>query len=84
VTYVVIEVKKRERENPRSLLRRFTRRIQQSGILIRARKARFREREKTKRERRDSALRRVRIGKEKEKLRKMGLLEEEPKWKRRR
>lgn len=78
-----IEVKKRERENPRSLLRRFSRRIQQSGILIRARKARFREREKTKRERRDSALRRVRISREKEKLRKMGLLEEEPKWKRR-
>ena len=81
---MVIEVKKRERETARSLLRRFTRRIQQSGILIRARKARFREREKTKRERRNSALRRVRIGKKKEKLRKMGLLEEEPKWKRRR
>lgn len=84
MTYVVIEVKKRDRENPRSLLRRFTRRIQQSGILIRARKARFRERERTKKERRDSALRRVKIGHEKEKLRKMGLLEEEPKWKRRR
>ena len=81
---MVIEVKKRERETARSLLRRFTRRIQQSGILIRARKARFREREKTKRERRNSALRRVHIGKKKEKLRKMGLLEEEPKWKRRR
>jgi len=83
VKYVVIEVRKREQENPRNLLRRFSRRIQQSGILIRARKARFREREKTKRERRDSALRRVRISREKEKLRKMGLLEEEPKWKRR-
>ena len=81
---MAIEVKKRERETARSLLRRFTRRIQQSGILIRARKARFREREKTKRERRNSALRRVRIGKKKEKLRKMGLLEEEPKWKRKR
>jgi len=80
---VPIEVKKSERENPRSLLRRFTRRIQQSGILIRARKVRFREREKSKREKRDSALRRVRIGKKKEKLRKMGLLEEEPRWKRR-
>lgn len=80
---MVIEVKRRERENPRSLLRRFTRRIQQSGLLIRARKARFREKERTKRERRTSALRRTRIGKEKEKLRKMGLLEEEPRWKRR-
>jgi len=80
---VVIEVKKRDRENPRSLLRRFTRRIQQSGILIRARKARFLERGRTKKERRDSALRRVKIGKEKEKLRKMGLLEEEPRWRKR-
>jgi len=83
VNYVPIEVKKSERENHRSLLRRFTRRIQQSGILIRARKVRFREREKSKREKRVSALRRVRIGKKKEKLRKMGLLEEEPRWKRR-
>ncbi|MFH0906749.1 MAG: hypothetical protein ABIC36_01960 [bacterium] len=81
---MAIEVKKKIGETTRSLLRRFTRRIQQSGVLIRARKARFREREKSKRERRDGALRRVRIGKEKEKLRKLGLLEEEPKWKQRR
>jgi hypothetical protein len=84
VNYVAIEVKKKQGETTRSLLRRFSRRIQQSGLLIRARKARFREREKSKRERRDSALRRVRIGKEKEKLRKMGLLEEEPRWRRKR
>jgi len=81
---VAIEVKKKQGETTRSLLRRFSRRIQQSGILIRARKARFLEREKSKRERRTSALRRVRVVGEKEKLRKMGLLEEEPKWKRRR
>ncbi len=81
--HVVIEVKKKEGETTRSLLRRFSRRIQQSGVLIRARKARFHEREKSKREQRGSALRRIKIGKEKEKLRKMGLLEEEPKWKRR-
>lgn len=81
---MAIEVKKKQGETTRSLLRRFSRRIQQSGVLIRARKSRFREKEKTKRERRDNALRRVKIGKEKEKLRKMGLLEETPKWKRRR
>lgn len=81
---MAIEVKKKQGETTRSLLRRFSRRIQQSGILIRARKARFLEREKSKRERRTSALRRVRVVGEKEKLRKMGLLEEEPKWKRRR
>ncbi len=80
---MTIEVKKKDGETTRSLLRRFTRRIQQSGILIRARKARFLEKEKSKREKRSSAVRREKIGKEKEKLRKMGLLEEEPKWKRR-
>lgn len=79
---MAIEVKKKQGETTRSLLRRFSRRIQQSGVLIRARKERFHEKEKTKRERRESAVRRVKVGKEKEKLRKMGLLEEEPKWKR--
>lgn len=75
-----IEVRKKDRETTRSLLRRFSRRIQQSGVLIRARKARFIEKEKSKGERRTSALRRNKIGKEKEKLRKMGLLEEETRW----
>lgn len=79
-----IEVRRKQGETTRSLLRRFTRRIQQSGVLIRARKSRFREKDKTKRERRASALRRVRIVAEKEKLRKLGLLEEEEKpWLRR-
>jgi ribosomal protein S21 len=83
VNYVAIEIRKKAGETTRSLLRRFSRRIQQSGVLIRARKARFRAKERSKRERRDSALRRVKIGKEKEKLRKMGLLEEETRWGRR-
>lgn len=82
---MAIGVKKRVGENSRNLLRRFTRHVQQSGILIRARKTRFRVRKKTKRERRLSALRRERIIAEKEKLRKMGLLEEEERgWGRRR
>ena len=79
-----IEVRKKDRETTRSLLRRFSRRIQQSGVLINARKARFLEKEKSKGERRTNALRRTKIGKEKEKLRKMGLLEEETRWGRRR
>ncbi|PJA63930.1 MAG: hypothetical protein CO160_01310 [Candidatus Portnoybacteria bacterium CG_4_9_14_3_um_filter_43_11] len=78
-----IEVKRKEGETTRSLLRRFTRRIQQSGILIRARKSRFLEKEKSRRERRGSALRRNKIILEKDKLRKMGLLEEETKFRRR-
>jgi len=81
---VSIEVKKQQGETTRGLLRRFSRRIQQSGVLVRVRKERFYEKDKTKKERRDGAVYRVKVGKEKEKLRKMGLLEEEPKWKRRR
>ncbi|MBU1137059.1 hypothetical protein KKD72_02850, partial [Patescibacteria group bacterium] len=78
-----IEVKRKDRETTRSLLRRFTRRIQQSGILIRARKSRFLEKAKSRGERRESALRRNKIIIEKENLRKKGLLEEETKFKRR-
>jgi hypothetical protein len=51
--------------------------------LIRARKSRFLEKEKSRRERRESALRRNKIILEKDKLRKMGLLEEETRFKRR-
>ena len=81
---MAIEVKKKERENTRSLLRRFTRRIQQSGILVRARKARFWEKEQSKTERRQSALRRQRAGRKIEKLKKLGLFEEDRKFKKRR
>lgn len=79
-----IEVKRRERENTRSLLRRFTRRIQQSGILVRARKNRFWEKDKSKSERRQSALRRQKTAKKIEKLKKLGLFEEDRKFKKRR
>ncbi|MBI3304919.1 hypothetical protein HYZ80_01160 [Candidatus Parcubacteria bacterium] len=74
---MAVEVKRKERETTGSLLRRFTRRVQQSGILIRARKVRFYASERTKRERRLSALHRERIKAERERLRKLGLLTEE-------
>lgn len=79
---MAIAVKRRNGENTRSLLRRFSRRIQQSGILVRARKARFYEKNKSKREKRASALRREKIKAEKEKLKKLGLLDEEEMLKR--
>ena len=78
---MAIEVKKKPGETTRALLRRFSMKVQQSGILIRARRLRFREKEPSKRERRASALYRLKVAKEKEKLRKLGLLEEETKKK---
>jgi ribosomal protein S21 len=53
-----LEVKKRERENSQSLIRRFTKRVQQSGILLRARKSRFRGRSKSRQMKKRTALRR--------------------------
>jgi len=72
----MIEAKRKPRETPGAFLRRFTRKVQQSGVLIRARKIQYRDKPKTKRERRLSALRRDKIMKEREKLFKLGKLEE--------
>lgn len=69
-----IEVKKSERENSQSLIRRFTRKVQQSGILLRARESRFYQRQKSKKMRKEAALRREKLKKEYEKLKKLGLL----------
>jgi ribosomal protein S21 len=74
---MAIEVRKRERESVQSLLRRFSRRVQQSGILIRTRRSRFYIPPLTKRQKRLSALRRLEIKKEREKLYKLGKLEHE-------
>jgi hypothetical protein len=67
-----LEVKKQNRENNQSLLRRFTRGMQQSGILIRAKKGQFKRREKSEDMKRKSALRREEKREEYEKLKKLG------------
>jgi ribosomal protein S21 len=71
-----IEVKKKEGESTASLMRRFTRRIQQSKILVKAKGGKFFKKPKSKRQIQQSALRRAIIRREKRKLVKMGLLEE--------
>jgi ribosomal protein S21 len=77
----MIEVKKKDNESVGSLLRRFSRKVQQSGLLLQARSSRFQERAKSRTERRKSALRRNEIVAQKEKDRKLGKLEEEFKFK---
>jgi ribosomal protein S21 len=74
----MLEVKKKEHESVDSLLRRFHRKVQQSGILVEAKKVRFYERPKSKRRRRESAIRRTELRKERDILRKLGKLEERP------
>lgn len=74
---MAIEVKKREKESTQGLLRRFTRRVQQSGVLINSRRNRFYVPPLTKRQKRLGALTRLKNRKEREKLYKLGKLEHE-------
>lgn len=74
----VVYVKRKEHESTSALLRRFTRRVQTAGILLRARETRFYRPKSTKRERRERALRRQARLAERERLLKLGELKEEP------
>lgn len=73
---MALEVKKQNRESSQSLIRRFSRRVQQSGLLLRARKIRFREKGKSRQMQKRAALRREEIKKEYERLRKLGEIKE--------
>jgi ribosomal protein S21 len=72
----MIEVKKKDRETSESLIRRFSRRIQQSGVLVQARKTRFRTEEKSKREIRAGAMYKIKVKKVVDRLKKMGKFDE--------
>ena len=73
----MIEVRKKDKESSENLIRRFTRRVQQSGVLMHVRKTRFRKDEKSKREKREEALYKIKIRKEIDKLKKLGKFDEE-------
>ncbi|HHE76411.1 MAG TPA: hypothetical protein ENL27_00235 [Candidatus Parcubacteria bacterium] len=69
-----LEVKKLPRESSQSLIRRFSRKMKQSGILLEARKKLFYLREKGEQMKKRAALRREMIKKEYKKLMKLGQL----------
>lgn len=73
----MIQVKRKEKETPEGMIRRFSRRVQQSGILKKARKGRFRQEEKSKDVRRSEALYKVKIRKEIDRLKKFGKFDED-------
>lgn len=70
----MVEVKRKEGESYESMLRRFTRKIQQSGVLIRARRMRFFESPKSRTLQRQLALRRLENREKREELKKLGKL----------
>lgn len=72
----MVEVNRKANESVGSMLRRFTRRVQQSGLIVRARSLKFYHSPTSKRERREAALYREKVVKERERLWKLGKLEE--------
>jgi len=71
----MVEVRRRDKESTGSLLRRFTRKVQQSKILIEARSHAHRKRPKSKTKKKKDALRRIVKRKEYDRLRKLGKVE---------
>lgn len=81
------EVNRKKGESFEALLRRFSRKVQQSGKILQARKIRFKEPNKSKNALRDKALRRENLREKREFLIKTGQATEEdfrPKRRRRR
>lgn len=79
----MVEVKRKDNESFESLLRRFNRKIQQSGVLVRARRIRFFEPTKSRNILREDAQRRSENREKREELKKLGKFVPAPKFKRR-
>jgi ribosomal protein S21 len=73
---MAVEVRKRDNESSDSLIRRFSRKVQQSGVLLQARKIRYYERKKSKRRVREAAQRREELKAERDRLIKLGEIDE--------
>jgi len=71
---MAVKVNKKPKESVNAMLRRFSRKVQLSGILLEARKSRFQQRKKSKNMRKKDALYRARAQKERERKKKMGLI----------
>ena len=72
----MVEVKKKDNESSESLIRRFNRRVQQSGVLLRTKKDQYFASTPNDRKVKDKAIRRSKIKEKKEYLRKIGKLDD--------
>lgn len=75
----MVEVRRKEKETFGAMLRRFTRRVQLSGVLRESRKTRFFIKPPSKTAKKASALRRIELRRERARLEKLGKLKEETK-----
>lgn len=74
--FFVLEVKKRDHENSEGLIRRFTRVVQQSGVLLQAKKVRYYQPKKSKMKIREEAQRKSELTAERDRLIKLGEIDE--------
>jgi ribosomal protein S21 len=68
---MALEIKKKQRENVQAMMRRFQKAVQQSGILLEARKRQFVKRTKSANMQKKSALRKTENRKKYEIIKKM-------------
>ena len=66
------EITKEERENSRQLVNRFIRRLRKSGILYRAKKMVYREKKKSRKLKKETALRREALRAKYKEMEKLG------------
>lgn len=79
-----VDVKRKKGERFDSLLRRFNRRVIESGKLLQARKIRYKKRNESTRVQKETALRRLKMSKKRAYMIKAGLLKEDHRRGRRR
>lgn len=72
----MLEAKKRDHENSEGLVRRFTRIVQQSGVLLQAKKVRYHEPKKSRNRIREEAQRKGELQAERDRLIKLGEIDE--------
>ena len=72
----MVEVKRRDNEGGDSVVRRFSRKVRESGVLRQANKVRFFQRKKSKRKSREEATRKSEIAAERDRLIKLGEIDE--------
>lgn len=72
---MALEIKKKEKESVQNLIKRFTKAVQKSGILLRAREKLYKDRNLSETKKKEKALRRIKMTEYYKKLEKLGKLE---------
>ncbi|OGN27986.1 MAG: 30S ribosomal protein S21 [Candidatus Yanofskybacteria bacterium RIFCSPLOWO2_01_FULL_49_17] len=73
----MVEVKRKPNESIGGLLRRFNRFVQQSGVLLKAKRSKFREKTMTERKEKNAAIMGLHLSELRKRLEKLGKYDEE-------